>query len=118
MNAGELLTANMFVYSLNDPVNREDSNGDFSIRSIVKYSLLVTAIAAAAIITVGTCGAGGLALAGVGSIGLGTANIAAIGMTATAGYGVLEAQDQISYTKSRNKPKENGTPNSTELNRG
>ncbi len=98
-STGELLTANMFAYSLNDPVNREDSDGNFSIRSFVKYSFLGTAIAAAAAITIVTCGAGGLVLAGVGSIGMGITDIAAIGMASTAGYGALEAQDRISYAK-------------------
>jgi RHS repeat-associated protein len=82
-----LLGTNMYAYCENNPINRLDENGQWSIFATIGVAVGVTLAVAA--ITVLTCGVGTATL--VGSIAVGAAKGAligaAIGTTAGAGIG-------------------------------
>jgi len=54
---GELLSYNLFVYCLNNPINRTDNGGDWSLPNWSKIAIGVGAIAIGVIATVATGGA-------------------------------------------------------------
>ena len=56
---------NMFAYCLNNPVNRSDSIGNFSLPNWAKIAIGVAVIAVAAAVTVATAGAAGPVVAAV-----------------------------------------------------
>ena len=54
---GTLLSYNLFAYCMNDPVNRFDSNGNWSLPNWAKVVIGATATVAAVVVTVATGGA-------------------------------------------------------------
>lgn len=60
-----LLGFNMFAYCLNNPINRSDPNGSWSLPNWAKVAIGVAVIAVAAAVTVATAGAAGPVMAAV-----------------------------------------------------
>ena len=58
-----MISCNLFAYCLNNPVNRTDAGGNLSLSNWAKFAIGATIIAAAAVLTVATGGAGAGALA-------------------------------------------------------
>jgi RHS repeat-associated protein len=84
---GELLSYNLFAYCLNDPVNRTDVNGNWSLPNWAKKTIaavaVVAVVAAVAAVTVATAGTGTAAAV----IAIGAAKGAAVGMVSGAAIG-------------------------------
>ena len=84
---GELLSYNLFAYCLNNPVNRTDVNGNWSLPNWAKKTIaavaVVAVVAAVAAVTVATAGAGTAAAI----IAIGAAKGAAVGMVSGAAVG-------------------------------
>ena len=57
---GEVLSYNLFTYCLNDPINRTDNEGNFSLPNWAKVTIGAVAIVGLAIATVCTGGAAGV----------------------------------------------------------
>ena len=60
-----LLGFNMFAYCMNNPINRSDPNGSWSLPNWAKVAIGVAVIAVAAAVTVATAGAAGPVVAAV-----------------------------------------------------
>ena len=60
-----LLGFNMFAYCMNNPINRTDPNGSWSLPNWAKVAIGVAVIAVAAAVTVATAGAAGPVMAAV-----------------------------------------------------
>ena len=84
---GDLLSYNLFAYCLNNPVNRTDVNGNWSLPNWAKKTIaavaVVAVVAAVAAVTVATAGAGTAAAV----IAIGAAKGAAVGMVSGAVIG-------------------------------
>ena len=87
---GELLSYNLFAYCLNNPVNRTDINGNWSLPNWAKVAIGTVAIAGLAVATVCTGGAAavicGAALSGAIAGGASGAVIGAIGGGISGGW--------------------------------
>ena len=87
---GELLSYNLFAYCLNNPVNRTDVNGNWSLPNWAKVAIGAVAIAGLAVATVCTGGAAavicGAALSGAIAGGASGAVIGAVGGGISGGW--------------------------------
>lgn len=87
---GALLSYNLFVYCLNNPINRTDINGNWSLPNWAKVAIGATAIAGLAIATVCTGGAAavicGAALSGAIAGGATGAVMGAVGGGISGGW--------------------------------
>lgn len=87
---GELLSYNLFAYCLNNPVNRTDVNGNWSLPNWAKVTIGAVAITGLAVATVFTGGAAaaicGAALSGAIASGASGAVIGAIGGSISGGW--------------------------------
>ncbi len=81
---GELISYNLFAYCLNNPVNRTDMNGNWSLPNWAKVAIGAVALVGAVALTVATGGGAAAVAIGVakvvGSVALSTA------VSAGAGY--------------------------------
>jgi hypothetical protein len=75
---GDVLGNNLFAYCLNNPVNRMDSNGNWSMPNWLKITIGVAATVAAVVVAVGTGGAAAPVLIGVAASTIGGAAFNAI----------------------------------------
>ena len=84
---GEFISNNLFAYCLNNPVNRTDTDGNWSTLATIGAVVGVTLCAAA--ITVLTCGVGTATLAGAMAVGAAKGALigAAVGTGVGAGVG-------------------------------
>jgi hypothetical protein len=82
---GELLSFNMFAYCMNNPVNRFDSNGNWSLPNWAKIVVGAVATVAAVTITVATGGAALPVLLGVAISTIGGAAASAVNHRVTTG---------------------------------
>ena len=80
-----LLGFNMFAYCLNDPINRTDSSGNWSLPNWAKVAIGAVATVAAVAVTVATGGAAAPVLIGVASSTIGGAATSAIKHRVTTG---------------------------------
>lgn len=88
---GELLGYNMYTYCFNNPVNWDDSDGNWP-KWAKKVAIGVAVIAAAAIVTVATAGAAsGTLLAAVHCVAVGALNGAVAGAAVGAVTGAVKA---------------------------
>ena len=85
---------NMFAYCLNDPINRFDDNGDWSIPNWAKVSIGAVALAGAIALTVATGGGAAAVIVGVmkvvGSVALSTAVSAGAGYLENGKQGAID----------------------------
>jgi hypothetical protein len=87
---GDILGNNLFAYCLNNPVNRMDSNGNWSMPNWLKLTVGAVALAGAIALTVATGG-------GATAVAIGVAKIVgsvAISTLVSAGVGYLENGEQ------------------------
>ena len=85
--SGGFLSYNLFAYSLNNPVNRTDDGGNWSVWATA--GLIVGAVLCIAAVTVLTCGVGTATLAGTVAVGAAKGPLigAAVGTALGAGAG-------------------------------
>lgn len=90
---GSPLSYNLFVYCTNNPVNRFDVNGNWSLPNWLKVAVGAVATVAAVVVTVATGGAAAPVLIGVAASTVGGAAIGAVNHRITTGSweGALEA---------------------------
>lgn len=82
---GDMLGSNLFAYCLNNPVNRTDPNGNWSMPNWLKITIGVAATVAAVVVAVGTGGAAAPVLIGVAASAIGGAAFGAISHRVTTG---------------------------------
>ena len=82
---GDFVSFNLFAYCLNDPVNRTDVTGEWSLPNWAKVAIGAVATVAAVAVTVATGGAAAPVLIGVASSTLGGAATSAIKHRVTTG---------------------------------
>ena len=82
---GTLLGYNLFAYCLNNPVNRFDANGNWSMPNWAKVAIGAVATVAAVTVTVATGGAALPVLIGVGVSTVGGAAVSAVNHRVTTG---------------------------------
>ena len=84
-DGGDMLGSNLFAYCLNNPVNRTDPNGNWSMPNWLKITIGVAATVAAVVVAVGTGGAAAPVLIGVAASAIGGAAFGAISHRVTTG---------------------------------
>lgn len=82
---GSLLSYNLFTYCLNNPVNRFDVNGNWSLPNWAKVAIGAVATVAAVAVTVATGGAAAPVLIGVAASTIGGAAVSAVNHRVTTG---------------------------------
>ena len=91
---GELISYNLFAYCLNNPVNRTDMNGNWSLQNWAKVAIGAVALAGAVTLTVATGGGAAAVAIGVakvvGSVALSTAVSAGAGYLKNGKQGAID----------------------------
>ena len=82
---GELISYNLFAYCLNNPENRTDVNGNWSLPNWAKVAIGAVATVAAVAVTVATGGAAAPVLIGVAASTMGGAAVSAVNHRFTTG---------------------------------
>ena len=82
---GSLLSYNLFAYCLNDPINRFDSEGEWSMPTLLKIAVGAVATVAAVAVTVATGGAAAPVLIGVAASTIGGAAVSTVNHRITNG---------------------------------
>ena len=82
---GGLLSYNLFAYCMNNPVNRFDANGNWSLPNWAKVVIGAVATVAAVAVTVATGGAAAPVLIGVAASTMGSAAVSAVNHRVTTG---------------------------------
>ncbi len=88
-SAGEPLSHNFYAYCLNDPINRVDESGAWSLPNWAKVAIGTALIVTAAVVTVATAGAAGPVAAAVHCFAAGAAAGAAKGAISGAVGGAI-----------------------------
>ena len=91
---GEFVSYNLFAYCLNNPVNRTDVNGNWSLPNLAKVAIGAVALAGAVALTVTTGGGAAAVAVGVakvvGSVALSTAVSAGAGYLQNGKQGAID----------------------------
>ena len=91
---GDVLSHNLYIYCLNNPVNRTDAQGEWSIPNWAKIAIGAVALAGAVALTVATGGGAAAVAIGVakiaGSVALSTATSAGIGYITNGKEGAID----------------------------
>ena len=82
---GSPLSYNLFAYCMNNPVNRFDDNGNWSLPNWAKVAIGAVATVAAVAVTVATGGAAAPVLIGVAASTIGGAAVSAVNHRVTTG---------------------------------
>ena len=83
---------NLFAYCMNNPVNRFDVNGNWSLPNWAKVAIGAVATVAAVAVTVATGGAAAPVLLGVAASTIGGAAVSAVNHRVTTGSGKVQAR--------------------------